>query len=173
LFSFFFFQRAAVSAIDETLVRRGKIHLIAGQPLLLLENPVPRVQSGKAKPRAKAQAKKSMNHTAQPTKTTAKRGSFQTTLTSGRGSFQAAPLARSSGSERQIQVDKTEPSAAGPSKRPSSPTPQDLETHKKQTRPCILECGLPAHMKLSHCPVVQAGASSCVQSSRQDSLSRS
>ncbi|OCH94711.1 hypothetical protein OBBRIDRAFT_746991 [Obba rivulosa] len=34
-------RRAAIQAIDETLYRRGKIHLIFGQPLYLVENPAP------------------------------------------------------------------------------------------------------------------------------------
>ena len=157
-------QRAAIRVIDETLHRLGKIHLIYGQPLHLVEAPsvLPAPQPAK-KLKANNHASRLVDQT-QPSSTTG--GSADPADQPGpsrmNGSLPTA--APPPGSEPRMSHTTT----TGPSKRPTPPTLKvgfpDLKKGQENGAqpPCIVCGGSPVHW-LKDCPVVAQGPSRYVQ----------
>ncbi|CDO72994.1 hypothetical protein BN946_scf185007.g48 [Trametes cinnabarina] len=158
-------RRAAIRVIDETLHRLGKINLIYGQPLHLVETPpqptlVPlqkhvRVEFQRSVAAERA-VSSSMHATAQPL-----RNGVSLPSTSARSRIPAVS---------KPQVPPRIPQAphanavAGSSKRPSSPVPRIDSPRSKKAKETAREVGCvvcgraPLHL-VKECPVVAAGPS--------------
>ncbi|EIW64252.1 uncharacterized protein TRAVEDRAFT_158327 [Trametes versicolor FP-101664 SS1] len=158
-------RRAAIRVIDETLHRLGKISLIYGQPLHLVEAPpqpsaVPlqkatRVDTPSARPAAQATP-----NGIRPTAGPSKNGVSQPSTSKPQPSIAAVqipppPIPR---------ISKPSNAVAGSSKRPPSPVPtNDVPKAKKVKEmvgqpPCVV-CGRVPHHLLKDCPVVAKGPS--------------
>ncbi|GBE77743.1 hypothetical protein SCP_0106250 [Sparassis crispa] len=131
-------RRSAIQAIDEALHKRGKLHLIFGQPLRLVEKP-PRK---KHKKHQSSSAKHDMNPT-----------TFQSVM--------SMPLPSSTTSQAPRLPSGTTNAVAGPSKRTLSPL---LASDAPKKRPreggpstCVV-CGQSPHHLVKDCPTVAEGS---------------
>jgi chromodomain-helicase-DNA-binding protein 4 len=135
------FQTVAIRAIDETLYKRGKIHLIAGQPLYIVDHPASGI------PTKKPNVDNSSTWSSiQPHATTSR--DINAT------SVAPFPL--------DISVRSSPASTAGPSKRPSSLSHNEGPSKKKvkpSTAGCVV-CGQTPHHLVKDCPVVAQGPKS-------------
>lgn len=132
---FFGFQAAAIRVIDETLYKRGKIHLIDGQPLHLLEkNPSTIVPPPKKSKHAHASSSNS-------------------------GNQYSASNGRIVGNGVSSGVSTPGPTASS-SKRGSPPEESSLKKKKKLSQPlsgCPV-CERPSHHLVKDCPTVLEGS---------------
>jgi len=175
-------RRAAIQAIDEALFKRGKIHLIYGQPLRLVE------QATKAtKPTVKKHKKVGLGlfEPSQP----------PTLPTNGKQSKNALSVKKdvpllddtlasdqlSVESSRSFAIVKPRPvphasstpnAVAGPSKRSLSPVPSTSSQPKKKrvkdrsTNSCAI-CGRSPHHLAKDCPIVAEGPKSVERAIKQ------
>ncbi|KAI0639630.1 hypothetical protein C8Q77DRAFT_1082196 [Trametes polyzona] len=158
-------RRAAIRVIDETLHRLGKINLIYGQPLHLVETPpqpiaVP-IQSNRRSlaqvPRTVAPAMSNGVHPAP--------GSMQNGMANPQPS---TSVPRPSITTAQIpppalpRMSRPSNAVAGPSKRPSSPmlahdAPKAKKAKDLSRLPACVVCGRVPHHLIKDCPVVAQG----------------
>ncbi|KAI9057725.1 hypothetical protein FKP32DRAFT_1597935 [Trametes sanguinea] len=166
-------RRAAIRVIDETLHRLGKISLIYGQPLHLVEtppqpSPVPlqrKAQTGSHQlSTAGHHASNGVHAAAGPSRN----GVRNPSTSAARPQPPAVPKPRAT--PRLPQVPNVN-AVAGSSKRPPSPVPRtDTPRSKKaketsgQSR-CVV-CGGPSHL-VKECPVVAQGPSSISEAIRR------
>lgn len=169
-------QRAAIQVIDETLHKRGMMHLIYGQPMHLVERPA---QEGKP-PQKKAKTGPPLpfgllGRGSVPTssKVAGTSGNTQTAKHNGSGSVSTTSSARVDSAPSFGRSDKpravptlprhgvVSQDVAGPSKRPSSPivppeSPRAKKTKSAGATGCPV-CGGNVHHLVKDCPDVRAG----------------
>ena len=136
------FQQAAIDVIDETLYKRGQMHLIYGQPLHPVAPPA-RFRTVEIPPAP------------QPELYTRDRST---------ASVRMQPLPPVAGpSARQAAATNGVSAKAGPSKRPASPAtvagPPKKKAKETSRLPACLVCGQPPAHALKSCPVVMQGSS--------------
>lgn len=138
------FQRVAIRAIDETLNQRGKIHLIHGQPLYLVEPTVGSPAHQKQKTTHKSAVP------APPRKPSASKPHDGTKTVSSNGTSSSLP--------RPVPRRPSSP-IAGSSKRPSSPlaSVQPVPKKPKHVPATCAICGASQYHPVKDCPVVGQG----------------
>ncbi|OSD03298.1 hypothetical protein PYCCODRAFT_1434714 [Trametes coccinea BRFM310] len=166
-------RRAAIRVIDETLHRLGKINLIYGQPLHLVETPPkpsPMPLQNKARPgshqlsTAGHPASNGVHATAGPSRN----GVLNPSTSAARPQIPAVPNLRPT--PRLPQVPNAN-AVAGSSKRPPSPVPGTDTPRSKKAKEtsgqlgCAV-CGRAPHL-VKECPVVAQGASSISEAIRR------
>ncbi|TFY59851.1 hypothetical protein EVJ58_g5524 [Rhodofomes roseus] len=171
-------RRAAIQVIDETLHKRGMIHLIYGQPLHLLERPAKEGKPLHRKPKPEAPLPlQSLKRAVLPSssKVSGNSGGSQSTkpqmngakpLLSTKVEAGSSSLGRTERGKGIIPSPHARPSGitsaiAGPSKRPPSPPmPTDSPKLKKVKSlggaGCPI-CGAMIHHLVKDCPEVKAG----------------
>lgn len=157
------FQQAAIDVIDETLYRRGKMHLIYGQPLHPVDPP-------SSRPEYRASGKESQPPVAQ-SHHRSKQTVHDPSNADNAFPMQVDSSQLVSGPSRLpvVPTQDVSAAAAGPSKRTTSPPP-GVEPPKKRvkeakakeaketaTPPCVV-CGRWPHHLLKACPAVAEGS---------------
>ncbi|KAI0652071.1 SNF2 family N-terminal domain-containing protein [Trametes meyenii] len=146
-------RRAAIRVIDETLHRLGKISLIYGQPLHLIETPPqPQPIPIQTAPRVDAQVFRPDSSPAQPAAGPSRNGVIQTV---------APPTIPSIAATIPRQTAPITNAVASSSKRPSSPVftleaPRAKKAKEAIGKGTCVVCGLPYHL-IKSCPVVAQG----------------
>ncbi|KAI0654200.1 SNF2 family N-terminal domain-containing protein [Cubamyces menziesii] len=156
-------RRAAIRVIDETLHRLGKIHLIYGQPLHLVETPPqPAVMPVQKKPKPDIQnTRPAVQATANGLQPAA--GPSTNGLTPSNPFTAARPRSTATLQVQSMpRISKPSTAIASSSKRPSSPVPAIDPPKTKKPRDangqsvCVV-CGRsPLHL-IKDCPVVAQG----------------
>ncbi|KAF7799325.1 hypothetical protein EIP86_010557 [Pleurotus ostreatoroseus] len=135
-------RQAAIDVIDETLYKRGQMHLIYGQPLHPVAPPA-RFRTVEIPPAPQPELYIRDKSTA---------------------SVRMQPLPPVAGpSARQAAATNGVSAKAGPSKRPASPAtvagPPKKKAKETSRLPACLVCGQPPAHALKSCPVVMQGSS--------------
>ncbi|KAI0801048.1 hypothetical protein C8Q74DRAFT_1364698 [Fomes fomentarius] len=168
-------RRAAIRVIDETLHRLGKIHLIYGQPLQLVEvpsHPTPQRPANLQNPSKRP--KKGPHPTTQTSpRTVIPRDNVNNGAqpTAGPSRLNGAPQPNPAPTAvlyqpKAARISKTTNSVPNSSKRPSPPTDSILFPATKKLKesgapnPCVV-CGGPYHL-VKDCPVVAQGSPSSI-----------
>ncbi|KAI0375223.1 hypothetical protein BV20DRAFT_1110377 [Pilatotrama ljubarskyi] len=157
-------RRAAIRVIDETLHRLGKINLIYGQPLHLVEAPPqPSAVPLHKKPRTDVQkplpAAPPPSTGTQPTAGPSKNGVLHTNQSASRSSITAAQIPPAI-----PRISKPVNAIASSSKRPPSPVPvgeppKAKKAKELQGQSACPVCGRTPHHLIKDCPVVAKGPS--------------
>lgn len=153
---------AAIRTIEETLLERGHIHLIQGQPLKVLNPPKDKNNTPKPKGKTKSSAHVQAHRSAAPTSSAM--GTFATKGSDEAGSSKSRQASHPFG----LMLDREKPDhekQVSTSKRAISPSPAvDLPKKKKAKhgRACSI-CGQSPHHLAIECPVVIQGPTRYVQ----------
>ncbi|KAI0361386.1 hypothetical protein OH77DRAFT_1417635 [Trametes cingulata] len=166
-------RRAAIRVIDETLHRLGKINLIYGQPLHLVEAPPqPSAVPLQKKPRADIRASLPGAPPPPTTGTQHTAGPLQSGVRPPTQSLPRTSLAAAKIPPAIPHISKPSNAVAGSSKRPSSPVPiADAPKAKKAKEPkgqsvCAV-CGRAPQHLIKECPVVAEGPSRITEAVRR------